>query len=115
MKKVLIILFALLICASLVACGNDIPVSQTYDTDYKETQEQKESKAATDEPFEMELVGRSSDGSFDYYRDIVTDVLYVRYREKIMDAGMGGLTMMSDPETGLPLTYTRYMEIYNGY
>lgn len=41
-----------------------------------------------------------------YYRDIVTDVMYVRCYSS-------GLTEMSDPETGLPLTYTRYLELQN--
>lgn len=64
------------------------------------------------EPFEMEQVGESSDGNIDFYRDITTDVLYVRYSQKVGYAGLGGLTIMLDPETGLPLTYTRYMELY---
>lgn len=64
------------------------------------------------EPFEIEQVGESSDGNIDFFRDITTDVLYVRYADTRMYAGLGGLTIMLDPETGLPLTYTRYMELY---
>lgn len=57
--------------------------------------------------FYMERVGY--DSGFEFYRDPVTDVLYLcrsGYNET-------GLTTMQDPETGLPLTYSRYMEIYN--
>ena len=28
-------------------------------------------------------------------------------------AGAGGLSVMLDPDTGKPLTYTRYMEMYS--
>lgn len=61
------------------------------------------------EPFALEHVGTS--GLFDYYRDTITDVLYLsatassRYPSK-------ALTVMLDPESGLPLTYTRYKELY---
>lgn len=65
---------------------------------------------ATDAPFEetelfaMEKVG--SDGGFHYYRDTITDVLYVKPNG--FDAGFA---VMLDPETGLPLPYARYMEL----
>ena len=45
--------------------------------------------------------------SFSVFRDVVTDVLYL-WR----GAGYkGGLTVMLDPQSGLPLTYTRYLEL----
>lgn len=41
------------------------------------------------------------------YRETVTDVLYLRYA-----AGYkGGLTIMLNPTTGLPLTYTDYLAL----
>lgn len=57
--------------------------------------------------FYMERVGY--DSNFEFYRDPVTDVLYLclsGYSET-------GVITMQDPETGLPLTYSRYMELYN--
>lgn len=62
-------------------------------------------------PFELEAVGRAEELGVElvYFRDTTTDVLYLyssSYRK-------GGLTVMLEPETGLPLTYTRYMELYN--
>ena len=51
-----------------------------------------------------------------YYRDKVTDILYMRvyYISGYAGsgAGAGGLTVMLDPDSGKPLTYTRYMEMY---
>ena len=62
----------------------------------------------------MELIGecRTIEGKYEFYRESITDVIYVQYRGKVMNAGMGGLTVMLDPGTGLPLTYARYMEFY---
>lgn len=57
--------------------------------------------------------GSHSYGMFYYYRDALTDVVYVQYREKTGYAGVGGLTVMLDPETGLPLTVARWEEFYN--
>lgn len=65
----------------------------------------------------MEYLGYSahngSSATFYYYRDTITDVMYVLFREKDGYAGMGGLTVMLDPENGLPLTFARWQEIYN--
>ena len=60
-------------------------------------------------PFQMEtLYDTRIGGGFCVYRNTVTDVLYL-WR---WSANRGGLTEMSDPETGLPLTYERYTELY---
>ena len=47
-------------------------------------------------------------GDFTYYRDAITDVMYLDFHNPYA----GGLTVMFDPETGLPLTYTRFVELY---
>lgn len=47
--------------------------------------------------------------TFTYYREITTDVMYICYEEN----RKGSLTVMLDPETGLPLTYNRYLELTN--
>jgi len=44
---------------------------------------------------------------FTYYRETTTDVMYICYEEY----RKGSLTVMMDPETGLPQTYSRYMEL----
>ena len=54
-------------------------------------------------------------GRITYYRDKVTDVLYVKVFSLSHTgyAGAGGLTVMLDPDSGKPLTYARYMELYS--
>lgn len=42
-------------------------------------------------------------GKCTYYRDTVTDVMWIKYKNN--------LTMILDPNTGLPLTYSDYLEI----
>lgn len=67
----------------------------------------------------LEVVFSQSDpadrGRITYYRDIVTDVLYIKVycTSAAGYAGAGGLSVMLDPDTGKPLTYTRYMEMYS--
>lgn len=57
----------------------------------------------------MTLVGTFG-GRFQYYRDSVTDVMYLW----CAGGNKGGLTTMLDPETGLPLTYSRYLDLAQG-
>lgn len=60
--------------------------------------------------FQMETLYDSDIfGGVTVYRNTVTDVLYLWISDNTYK---GGLTEMSDPETGLPLTYERYMELY---
>lgn len=67
----------------------------------------------------LETVFSQSDpadrGRITYYRDKVTDVLYIKAfcTSATGYAGAGGLSVMLDPDTGKPLTYTRYMEMYS--
>lgn len=67
--------------------------------------------------FEMEPVGYArgyreggNTDKFTYYRDVVTDVMYICFEEY----NKAGMTVMQDPETGLPLTYARYMDLAQG-
>lgn len=55
--------------------------------------------------FKMETIAKSSD--FILFHNTVTDVLYL-WKSQLKQAG---LTEMSDPETGLPLTYERYLQL----
>lgn len=64
--------------------------------------------------FGMEYIGFSKVDFYYYnrtgfylYRNTITDILYILYdsKEKCQ------LTEMHDPETGLPLTYKRYLEM----
>lgn len=106
MKKFFVLLIALALAMSLIAC---------VETEAVESSPSLQANGpAVKEIFYggMEFVGGYVDNDnggreFYYYRDIVTDVMYVcfnGYRK-------GGLTEMSGPETGLPLTYARYLEL----
>lgn len=90
MKRLLSLFFAVLICLTLTACIGTL-AEATDNTD----------------KYAMELVERFTNG-FYIFREPVTDVLYMRYS---LD-NAGGITVMLDPETGLPLTYTKYLEQY---
>ena len=54
----------------------------------------------------LEIVANSP--GYIYYRDTVTDVMYMAIENN------DGLTVMLEPDTGKPLTYTRYLELYKG-
>jgi len=109
MKKILICILLVVVFSFATGCGLSAPATQA--------------PSAFEEPTEestfvggMEFVGYSrgyyegtNTDAFTYYRDVVTDVMYVCFEEY----NKGGMTVMQDPETGLPLTYTRYMELAN--
>ena len=115
-RKKIISLFLLvfIITGSLLGCGIDksqLPTDPPEEI-YQDYEEVYEDEALP--PFELEQVGHSisndySSEKFYYFRDITTDVLYLHCSGN----RAGGLVAMLDPETGLPLTYTRYMELYN--
>lgn len=61
----------------------------------------------------LELVADNGDG-FTYYRDRVTDGLFVCRTETNSGRGVGlSITPVPDPETGKQITYTKYLELYN--
>lgn len=110
MKKLLFLLTVVAMLFVLCGCAASAPNALETPVATNKTDSQLE-------PFEMKKVGYSSDNRFEYYVDVVTDVLYIWNSDTAFSAygyGVGGgLAVMLDPETGLPLTYTRYMEIYN--
>lgn len=110
-KLFFITLAIIILLSSFVGCSDayeNTPTSSIISSSEQTHSHSKDTSSPSDHAFEMEQVGYSSTSSFSHYRDVVTDVLYVS------NTNSGGLAVMLDPETGLPLTYTRYMEIYNG-
>ena len=110
MKKLICILIVVLMIVCLLGCSEQtVTASIANSGSFDVTPEATISSSTS---FELEKVGRcviNSYDSIDYYRDTTTDVMYMCF----MGRRKAGLTEMHDPETGLPLTYTRYMEIYN--
>lgn len=47
-----------------------------------------------------------------FYKDPVTDIVYMQFKGGYGD---GGLVWMPDPDTGLPLKYDRFVELYEEY
>lgn len=111
MKKILCFLLVIFVCVSLTACAGTASLfTSTNETAANEKEQQNgedKTVSETEELFKLERIDGSYSG-IGYYRDKVTDVMYVG------DRMVGNPTVMLDPATGLPLTYARYMEIYNG-
>lgn len=107
----IIVSVVVIVLSSLAGCAGS-PSAPTQSTPVE-----SENTSSNIQPFEMELIGEVSGRTnatldtdkFYYYRDVKTDVIYICFEEY----RKGGLTAMLDPDTGLPLTYTRYMEFYN--
>ena len=99
MKKIdflTLIIGVILLVVSLSGCGSQPEVLEENPTD--------------NIVFELEKVWSGQTGCLGvhHYRDTTTNIMY------LYDSGFksGGYTVMPDPETGLPLTYDRYLEIY---
>ncbi|MEE1503872.1 MAG: hypothetical protein UGF89_06485 [Acutalibacteraceae bacterium] len=107
-----------LLVAAVVVLSLSISVNKTDATPQKETVERTEkvdvalkvsNESANYEipSSNFELVSEyDSWADYEYYRDKATDVMYVArtyYKS-------GGLTEMTDPKTGLPLTYENYLK-----
>lgn len=90
----LAILLAILLGVPLVGCVSD----SINDTD-------NDCNTVRISEFQVEVVGKSFfDGrAYLLYRDVVTDILFIAPSE----AG-STMTVMPNPETGLPMTYTQY-------
>ena len=101
---------SLMLLLSLSACGDQ---DSTALSDHSQTETALEDESLLELVFTQNVPDNR--GRISYYRDKVTDVLYMDVFCMIATgyAGAGGLTVMLDPDTGKPLTYTRYMEMYS--
>lgn len=116
--KISLIITLALICvvaACFTGCDSSDTQTTIIDTTISDsdTTISTDSDAPTKNEWGMEELGSMSprgniDDTVVYYRDIRTDVMYIFFSRY----SKGGPTVMYDPETGLPLTYTRYKELY---
>ena len=81
---------------------SDITIESKSDSESDSKTDSEET--AVEDVFEVEYVGVSSQYNFHFYRETTTDLIFVR-------TGQAGLTVLPDPETGLPLTYTEYLKM----
>lgn len=117
MKLITNLIITIILISIVAACfvGCDSADAQTVTS--SSTVSSVTSEANKDE-WGMEYLGQMSpDGgsthSVNYYRDIKTDVMYIYFNGRAGGSGgAGGPTVMYDPDTGLPLTYSRYKELY---
>lgn len=99
-KKIMLVLLISVMAFGVVGCE-----TTTLNEEKVLANESCDVSFGMEELYDSGIVG----SGFVIYRDTVTDVMYLWKWSN----SRGGLTEMSDPETGLPLTYTRYCEIYN--
>ncbi|MDO4452736.1 MAG: hypothetical protein E6686_10280 [Lachnospiraceae bacterium] len=104
-RRMLLIGIMIVVCLLFGGCGSESSEDKSQEeisNDASTTTEQKKGFGL----FEMEYIDRTV--CFELYRNKTTDTLYILYSYN----RQGGLIEMHDPETGLPLTYERYKEIY---
>ena len=111
MRKLLFVSL-LVICTSIMGCSDTKDKSKLKSENYVNSVELEFDFTENEEnKNQMELVCEEHEEdnfTFSIYRNVVTDVLYLwanRFRA-------GGFQEMHDPETGLPLTYEKYKELY---
>ena len=108
MKRHLTTAILVLLMLALAGCSilkEEASAADTSETPAISVEEQAEELQL----FNIEYIAHS--GDFCLYRDKLTDVLFLCYDLRMGYSGAGGLTYMPDPETGLPLTYAKYLEL----
>ena len=86
-----------------IKCANEIPVAET--TEYVDQ--------STSTPIGMEKVSgvrgaiTTINMNFYYYRETATDVMYIVG----FNSTGAGITPMVNPDTGLPMKYSEYLEL----
>lgn len=113
MKRILILLACLMLSIVSAGCSNE-QAEAKIEAMKKTANEIEEKKQELDRiqevtPFEMKVI--QSNSHYTLLENSVTHVLFIKYAETWGYSGGGGIVEMSDPETGLPLTYDRYMEL----
>lgn len=98
----LFVLIFLLILGVCCACAPPVGTSDMLSTAVSEGVDNYYSQ--------KDLLYFSSPSYFSYYRDPFTDVMYLVFHVGYK----GGLTVMLDPATGLPLTYSDFVSLYGG-
>lgn len=100
MKKLFCILLVLIVLLSFVGCSSKSTAEETGTI----TASEEAKTTITHATFEV-VCGESWDEIL-YYRDTVTDVMYIRWQSN----NEGGLTVMMDPYTKGPLTYDNWLK-----
>ena len=119
MKKFHLVLaatIALTLLLALTGCGSQTEADHANDLFATASNGTYQDETSLQNECLMELVSQQSTTSSSriaYYRDVVTDVLYMSSYHVGSSVSVGGLTVMLDPDSGKPLTYARYVELYS--
>ena len=111
-KFKIIVFFLTIILVSTIAYGCGKNSTQNTNTTASTT---ITASAAQQSKFEFQKVAEQQISMLNiiyFWREKSTDTMYI---EKIRSSSGGegsGLTQMMDPETGLPLTYTKWLNSY---
>lgn len=108
MKKIITTMITIIIIISvLTGCGN-----LTTNNELSAPGENTESILKfTFIPISVNTKGIRADARH-FYKDPVTDIVYIQFKGAYSE---GGLTYLPDPDTGLPLKYERFLELYKDY
>lgn len=119
MKKphlVLTATIALTLLLTLAACGSQTESNHADDLFATSSNSTYQDETDLQNECLMELVSQQSTTSSSriaYYRDVVADVMYMISYHIGSSVSTGGLTVMLDSDSGKPLTYARYMDLYS--
>lgn len=111
MKKKIKLMIALALIVIVIVCSTlGCNASNTKDTTTTTTTTIV--AEASENNFGFEEIYTEPRYSIYVYREISTDVMYCTYSEIVAYGGLGGLTVMMDPQTGGPLTYENWVANY---
>lgn len=111
MKKKIKLMIALALIVIVIVCSTlGCNASNTKDTTTTTTTTMV--AEASENNFGFEEIYTEPRYSIYVYREISTDVMYCTYSEIVAYGGLGGLTVMMDPQTGGPLTYENWVANY---
>lgn len=112
MKKKIKLMIALALIVIVIVCSTlGCNASNTKDTTTTTTTTTIVAEASENN-FGFEEIYTEPRYSIYVYREISTDVMYCTYSEIVAYGGLGGLTVMMDPQTGGPLTYENWVANY---
>lgn len=102
-KRVLLLSLAIGMCILFTGCSDDESLASST----TQSTEKNTSVTENEQIFDIEKISDDDRYRICLYRDTNTDVLYIHQDPR------AGLIEMHDPETGLPMTYERYKEMYH--
>lgn len=104
MRKILTISsICILMATTFIGCGNTLNDTNTQVND--------ESPVFTMIEIPVQTSWYAAEACH-FYKDPVTDIVYMQFNGAY---SKGGLTYLPDPDTGLPLKYERFLELYKDY